>query len=412
MASIYDWSTTAGNNASSDSSINWSESMPPSAVNNSARAMMARVAELLIDLGGTGTVGGTANGITLTAGSNFTSHANGQIVAFKATSSITGAATLNVNGIGAKALRKMTTTGDAALAADEIRSGGIYIVQYSSAANGAAGGWILVNPTAALGSSLTALASLTPAADRLPYFSGSTTAALATFTSFARTILDDANAAAVQSTLGLVPGTNVFIQRTITGTSGEISVSNGNGVSGNPTLSLPATITGPSTYQLGTPSTGNAGLELRGGSSTQIQSFRSEGMGNTVTHATFNRPAGVVGDISTTAGTTGYNSASDARRKKNKRKFDAGTIIDALKFWKFEWKADGSTAHGVIAQEAEKVFPEAVHYNKELDFWSFEYGRLGVLAVRELQSVRSRLAILEAQVEQLSKQLHVSADRH
>ncbi|WPJ67974.1 tail fiber [Sinorhizobium phage Aussie] len=52
---------------------------------------------------------------------------------------------------------------------------------------------------------LDTLAALISAADRLPYFSGAGVMALATFTEFARSLLDDANAAAVYATLGEIP---------------------------------------------------------------------------------------------------------------------------------------------------------------------------------------------------------------
>jgi phage-related tail fiber protein len=59
------------------------------------------------------------------------------------------------------------------------------------------------NPTITLSAALSSVGGLTPAADRIAYYTGATTAALATLTAFGRSLIDDANAAAGRTTLGL-----------------------------------------------------------------------------------------------------------------------------------------------------------------------------------------------------------------
>ena len=107
---VKDWSVTAADNDDADNTINWLEGQAPSTVNDSARAMMAALKSWynLIDAGtiSNGTVGGTANAITLTCSPTVSALAAGQRYLFKYTSTgNTGGVTLDVDGRGAAAIQ-------------------------------------------------------------------------------------------------------------------------------------------------------------------------------------------------------------------------------------------------------------------------------------------------------------------
>ena len=87
---IYDWSTTAASNASADATVNWAENMPPDGVNDSARAMMVRIAAFLDDLAPTRASTGTGNAYAVTSAVGASAYSEGEIVSFIADRACTG----------------------------------------------------------------------------------------------------------------------------------------------------------------------------------------------------------------------------------------------------------------------------------------------------------------------------------
>jgi len=102
---IQDWSTTAATNATADTLINWAEGQPRASVNNSARSMMAAHAKNRNLLNGSITTGGTANAQTFTSGVTYTTVPTGLTVRLKVGVTNTGATTLNMDSIGAVAIK-------------------------------------------------------------------------------------------------------------------------------------------------------------------------------------------------------------------------------------------------------------------------------------------------------------------
>jgi len=148
-----------------------------------------------------------------------------------------------------------------------------------------------------------------------------------------------------------------------------------------------------------TASGGQSGFAvLKGGSGieTRIEIGHNFGTASGVKYADFLYATGTIGSI-TQSGTTAvlYNTTSDQRLKENiVDADDAASLIDALQVRQFDWKSDGShQRYGFVAQELATVAPEAVHQpaNPE-DMMSVDYSKLVPILVKEIQSLRARLA--------------------
>lgn len=152
---FHNWSATAANNDTADSSINWAEGQAPSSINDSARVVMAVLAKWRDDNNGSLTTGGTSTAYTLTTNTVFTSLAlmDNQTLAFTTNATSGATPTLNVDGLGAKVIRNATGV---ALPTGALLSGSVYKATYD---NGA-GEWLLHNQPGVLPTNVVSTATI------------------------------------------------------------------------------------------------------------------------------------------------------------------------------------------------------------------------------------------------------------
>ncbi len=108
--------------------------------------------------------------------------------------------------------------------------------------------------------------------------------------------------------------------------------------------------------------------------------------------------SGPVGSITVNASSTAFNTSSDQRLKENIADADdAGSKVDAIQVRQFDWIADGSHQdYGMVAQELQSVAPEAVSGDADSDeMMAVDYSKLVPMLVKEIQSLRNRVAQLE-----------------
>jgi hypothetical protein len=120
--------------------------------------------------------------------------------------------------------------------------------------------------------------------------------------------------------------------------------------------------------------------------STNLVAFYSGTSGNQVGGITFNGSLVL------------YNATSDKRLKENiLDAASASDLIDAIQVRQYDWKSNGShQRYGFIAQELVTVAPEAVYQPADPEeMMAVDYSKLVPMLVKEIQSLRTRLAQLE-----------------
>jgi hypothetical protein len=148
-------------------------------------------------------------------------------------------------------------------------------------------------------------------------------------------------------------------------------------------------------------SAGSGGVRINnnGTYGGRIELSRENNTGTQYSVQFYDYAGSTVGSISNTTTATSYNTSSDQRLKENIADADdAGAKIDAIQVRKYDWKADGSHQdYGMIAQELQVVAPEAVSGDPESDeMMGVDYSKLVPMMLKEIQSLRARVAQLES----------------
>ena len=134
-----------------------------------------------------------------------------------------------------------------------------------------------------------------------------------------------------------------------------------------------------------------------------IQAGADDGSGTTNYILFEDGDGGDVGVASNDSGTFSVSDLSDARKKKNIRdtKVKGLDSVNAIKVRDFEWiKNDMSVNAGLVAQELEEVFPDAVTEFGDDDLLAVSRERLVPVLIKAVQELSEKV---EAQQEEINK---------
>ena len=176
-------------------------------------------------------------------------------------------------------------------------------------------------------------------------------------------------------------------------TSGEFYVGTNNGSY--------FTSEGARVFPTGSASSSFVAFTNNGNGGTNLALVNSNGSTTSWNAVVFQFNTTSVGSITCTPTTTSYNQSSDRRLKTAVAPAaDAGALLDAVQVVEVDWKVGGHVRYGVIAQDLHLIAPEVVtpgDNNEEVERpWGVDYSKLVPMLIKEVQSLRARVAALEA----------------
>ena len=242
---------------------------------------------------------------------------------------------------------------------------------------------------------LNALAGVTAAADKIPYFTSASAASVFTATSFMRGAMASTDAAAARTAFGVSIGTDVqpfdakltsisglaaadrglitkngdstTVVRSLVGTANRIVITNATGATGNPT------------FDCGSDVPSLAGNNTFAGTTNSFVNVTASGA---ITGAT-------------------VNTSSDARLKQEIQTLNnAVQVVNSLRG--VSYIKNGKAEIGVIAQEVEQHLPQVV--SEDVDgFKTVAYGNIVGLLIEAIKEQQNTINELTARLEKLEK---------
>ena len=101
---------------------------------------------------------------------------------------------------------------------------------------------------------------------------------------------------------------------------------------------------------------------------------------------------------------TAYFHSSDLRLKDKIEDIDNPfDLLNAIHGKHYVWKKDGVGAYGIIAQDVEKVMPDAVRTDSETGMKSVDYDQLIAPMIEAIKQLKSENASLSARIKQLEE---------